>query len=189
MMYYKIIDGQEVFNNGTSLKINGRWTSNPTPEMYEAEGWMPYTPPPFVPQPQDEPDFYDVVEAVKRMLSTDTDSLTDEEAIEVAALYPTWHSRLESGEKCKLNERLWDDGKLWKVITEHTPQADWRPADAVSLFVEVSIEEWPEIPEVIPSTAPWMKGQKGTWKGQHYICNMDNCVWNPEQHPAAWEIA
>lgn len=187
MMYYKIIDGQEVFNNGTSLKINGRWTSNPAPETYEAEGWMPYTPPPFVPQPQDEPDYEQVVEAVKKMFSTDTEELSDEEALDVAALYPTWHSKI--GQQVTAGERLWDDGKLWKVIQPHTVQDDWRPDVAVSLYVEVSIEEWPEIPEAIPSTAPWMAGQKGTWKGQHYICNMDNCVWNPDQYPQAWDIA
>lgn len=187
MMYYKIIDGQEVFNNGTSLKINGRWTSNPTPEMYEAEGWMPYTPPPFVPQPQDEPDYYDVMEAVKKILSSETEEMSDEDALAVAALYPTWRSKI--GQQVAVGERLWDDGKLWKAIQPHTVQEDWRPADTPALFVEVSIEEWPEIPEVIPSTAPWMAGQKGTWKGQHYICNMDNCVWNPDQYPQAWNLA
>ena len=139
MLYYKIIDGQEVISTCTSLKIDGRWVSNPTEEQIFADGWQVYTPPPFVPQPQDEPDYELVVEAVKKMFSTDTGELSDEEALEVAALYPTWHSKLESGEDCVLNERLWDDGKLWKVIQPHTPQADWRPADAVSLFVEVSI--------------------------------------------------
>lgn len=55
-----------------------------------------------------------------------------------------------------------------------------------ALWKEVSIDEWPEIPENIPSTAPWMKGDKGTWKGEHYICDMDNCVWNPDVLPSAW---
>lgn len=190
MLYYKIINDQEVLSDCKTLHTSdGRDISNPTTEMILAEGWQVYTPPPVIPVPQEEPDYYDVIEAVKKMLSTDADGLSDEEALEVAALYPTWHSKLESGEMCKLHERLWYDGKLWKVLTEHRPQADWNPRDAVSLFVEVSIEEWPEIPEAIPSTAPWMAGQKGTWKGQHYICNMDNCVWNPDQYPQAWDLA
>lgn len=187
MLYYKIIDDQEVISQCRSLKIEGRWVSNPTEEQIFADGWQVYTPPPFVPQPQDEPDYEQVVEAVKKMFSTDTDTLSDEEALDVAALYPTWRSKI--GEAVAVGTRLWDDGKLWKVIQPHTVQENWRPADAVSLFVEVSIEEWPEIPEVIPSTAPWMAGQKGTWKGQRYICNMDNCVWNPDQYPQAWDIA
>lgn len=187
MLYYKIIDGEEVISVCDALLINGRWVSNPSEEMILADGWLPYTPPPVIPEPQEEPDYYEVIEAVKKMLSTNAEELTDEDALDVAALYPTWHSKI--GQQVALGTRLWDDGKLWKVIQPHTVQEDWRPADAVSLFVEVSIEEWPEIPEAIPSTAPWMKGQKGTWKGQHYICNMDNCVWNPDQYPQAWDIA
>lgn len=187
MLYYKIIDDQEVISQCKSLKIDGRWVSNPTQEQIFADGWQVYTPPPFVPQPQDEPDYEQVVEAVKKMFSTDTEEMSDEDALDVAALYPTWHSQI--GKQVSAGTRLWDDGKLWKVIQPHTIQEDWRPADTPALFVEVSIEEWPEIPEVIPSTAPWMAGQKGTWKGQHYICNMDNCVWNPDQYPQAWDLA
>ena len=187
MLYYKEVDGQIILSACTSLKIDGRWVSNPTEEQIFADGWSVYTPPPVIPSPQNEPDYEDVVEAIKKMLSTDADELSDEEALEVAALYLTWHSQI--GRQVAAGTRLWDDGKLWKVIQHHTVQEDWRPADTPALFVEVSIEEWPEIPEVIPSTAPWMSGQKGTWKGQHYICNMDNCVWNPDQYPQAWDIA
>ena len=189
MLYYKIIAGQEVKSPCTSLRINGRWVSNPTEEMIFADGWQVYVPPPFVPAPQEEPDYDQVVQAVKKMFSTETEELSDEEALEVAALFRTWHSKLESGEDCRLNERLWYDGDLWKVLQPHTPQSDWNPRDAVSLFTRVSIEEWPEIPENIPAEAPWMAGQKGTWQGQHYICKIDNCVWNPIQYPAAWELA
>jgi hypothetical protein len=185
-LYHKIVDGQEVFNNGTSLKINGRWVSNPTPEMYEQEGWSVFVRPTPVPVPQDEPDYEQVVEAIKRMLSTDTEELSDEDALEVAALYRTWFSQI--GKEVAVGTRLWDDGKLWKVIQPHTVQDNWRPENTPALFVEVSIEEWPPIPENIPAENPWMAGQKGTWKGQHYICNIDNCVWNPDVYPQAWQL-
>ena len=186
MLYYKIINGQEVFNPDSSLKVNGRWISNPSPEIFAENGWQPYTPPPVIPSPQEEPDYEQVLEAVKKMLSTEVNELSDVEALEIAALYQTWRSKLESGEDCVLNERLWYDGKLWKVSQPHTPQEDWNPRDAVSLFAKVSIEEWPEIPENIPAEAPWMAGRKGTWHGRHYICQIDNCVWSPDQYPAAW---
>ena len=187
MLYYKIIDERTVISQCRTLHTAEGWISNPTEEQIFADGWQVYVPPPFVPQPQDEPDYYEVMEAVKKILSSETEEMSDEDALAIAALYPTWHSKI--GQQVAVGTRLWDDGKLWKVIQPHTVQEDWRPADAVSLFVEVSIEEWPPIPEVIPSTAPWMAGQKGTWKGLHYICNMDNCVWNPDQYPQAWNLA
>jgi len=177
MLYYKIIDGQEVISACTSLKIDGRWVSNPTEEMILADGWLPYTPPAPVPIPQDEPDYFDVVEAVKKMFSTDTEELTDEEALEVAALYPTWHSKI--GEEVAVGARLWDDGKLWKVIQAHTVQENWRPADAVSLFVEVSIEEWPAWKQPTGSTDAYMAGAKVTHNEKHWISDVDYNSWEP----------
>ena len=127
------------------------------------------------------------------MLSSSTEELSDEDALNVAALFPTWSSKLPKdgelqGEPVVAGDRLWDDGKLWKVVQPHNVMPNWRPADTPALFVEVSIVEWPEIPENIPSTAPWMAGDKGTWQGQHYICQINNTVHNPSQYPAAWQL-
>ena len=177
MLYYKIIDDHEVISQCKTLKIDGRWVSNPTEEMILADGWLPYTPPPFVPQPQDEPDYEQVVEAVKKMFSTDTDELTDEEALDVAALYPTWRSKI--GEQVAAGTRLWDDGKLWKVIQPHTVQEDWRPADAVSLFVEVSIEEWPDWRQPQGAHDAYNAGDKCTHADKHWISNVDGNIWEP----------
>lgn len=183
MMYYKIINDRQVLSTCKSIRTANGVISKPTAEQIAAEGWLPYTPP-YVPEVT--PALSEVMEAVKKILSTETSELSDEDALNVAALYPTWSSLL--GESVTAGTRVWDDGKLWKVIQPHTFQANWRPADTPALFVEVSIEEWPKIPENIPSTAPWMAGDKGTWQGQHYICKQNNCTWNPDQYPAAWEL-
>lgn len=106
----------------------------------------------------------------------------DEAALESIDLFPKW----EAGIYVTTGERYRYDGKLYRVIQSHTTQADWTPDIVPALFAVVSIEEWPEIPEVITAESPWMKGDKGTWKGKHYICQMDNCVWNPDTYPAAW---
>lgn len=185
-MYYKEIAGRTVFSTCKTIQLeDGSWVSNPTMEQIAAEGWQVYVPPVV---PQVTPDTEAVMEAVKKMLSSATDELTDQEALEVAALFPTWKSKLDEGKEVPAGERLWYDGKLYKVIQTHTASNLWTPDHTPALYTEVSIEEWPEIPEVIPSEAPWMKGDKGTWKGQHYICQMDNTVWNPDAYPAAWEL-
>ena len=188
-LYIKYIGGEPVISYCTSLYIDGHWVSNPTQEQIFADGWSIYTPPepqPYVPEPQDTPYESDTLEAIKKMFASQVEDMTDEEALAVAELFPTWHSKL--GQQVAKDERLWDDGKLWKVLQPHTVSAEWRPKDAVSLFVEVSVEEWPEIPENIPAENAWMQGDKGTWHGQHYISLIDNNVWNPDQHPAAWQL-
>lgn len=177
-----------MFSTCKSIQTNeGFWISNPTEEQIASAGWLPFIPPVVPPEPELEPDLTAEMEAVKRMFSTQTEELSDEDALEVAALFPTWASKI--GAEVAVDERLWYNGKLYKVVQAHTTQADWTPDNTPALYVEVSVVEWPEIPENIPSTAPWMKGDKGTWKGQHYICQLDNCTWNPDQYPAAWKDA
>lgn len=190
MLYYKIINDKTVISDCKTLYIESEnsWVSNPSQEQIFHEGWQVYTPPPT--PPQTEPYDSEVIAAVKKMLSSSVESLTDEEALEVAALYPTWASKI--GKEVYAGEhadRLWYNEKLYKVLQQHIVSEEWTPDTAVSLYVEVSVEEWPEIPENISAENPWMSGDKGTWKGQHYICRMDNCVWNPDQYPAAWSIA
>lgn len=113
------------------------------------------------------------------------EDVEDKIALHMVDFFQTWESKI--GKLVSKDERLSYKEKLYKVLQPHTVQSDWTPDTAVSLYVEVSIEEWPEIPEYITAESAWMKGQKGTWKGEHYICNMDNCVWNPEQLPSAWD--
>lgn len=187
-MYYKIINDRTVFSDCKSLFVESEncWVSNPPEELIFQEGWQVYVPPVVPPQPQTEPYETDIVEAVKKMLASSVEELSDEEALDVAALFATWASKI--GQSVTTGERLWYDTKLYKVIQPHTVQEEWTPDITPALYVEVSIEEWPEIPEVITAENAFMSGDKGTWKGQHYICQMDNCVWNPDQYPAAWQL-
>lgn len=54
------------------------------------------------------------------MLKKDIDVLSDEEALSVAALYPTWIEKI--GQDLIVGDRLWYDGSLYKVIQAHTAQ-------------------------------------------------------------------
>ena len=186
MLYYKIIAGEIVIHDDKTLKTeDGRCISDPTPETFEADGWLPYNPPPFVPKPQDEPTYHMIAEAVKKIFSTDTEEMSDEDALEVAALFPTWSSKLNKedpsmpGEQVTAGERLWDDGKLWKVLNTHNVQVDWRPADAVSLFVEVSIEEWPEWRQPLGAQDAYRLGAQVSHNDLHWISEIDYNTYEP----------
>ncbi|MBR6270159.1 MAG: hypothetical protein IKR30_06295 [Bacteroidales bacterium] len=187
MIYTKTINGQPKFSNCKTIQANdGSWICNPTAEQIAAAGWVEFTPPPVTPAPNLEPDYMQVIEALKTKLAPDIENLTDEEALSIAALYQTWASML--GKNVPRGMRLWYNEKLYKVLQAHTVSSQWTPDHTPALYAEVSIEEWPPIPENIPSTAPWMAGDKGTWQGQHYICKINNTVHNPSQYPAAWEL-
>ena len=102
---------------------------------------------------------------------------TDEQALSVPVLYPTWRSGVEypSGKRVLYN------AVLYKVLQAHTSQDDWTPDTAVSLFAKVlipdpgTISPW-EQPE---STNPYMAGDKVTHNGKTWVSDIDNNVWEP----------
>lgn len=185
-MYYKIINDRMVFSDCKTIQLdNGQWISNPDSTTIAAAGWLPYTPPPVVPIPQTEPDYDAILQAVKTMLASSTEDLSDEDALEVAALFPTWASKI--GEQVTVGERLWYDGKLYKVIQSHIEQEDWKPDITTSLYVEVSIEEWPEWVQPTGAHDAYNTGDKVTFENKHYISLIDNNIWSPATYPAGWQ--
>lgn len=124
--------------------------------------------------------------AFRRKIERAAESQSYENALDSIELFQHWEELI--GTAVQSGKRVQDGGKLYECIQSHTPQVGWNPSLTPALWKEVSLDEWPEIPENIPSTAPWMSGDKGTWQGQHYICTLDNCVWNPSQLPSAWQL-
>lgn len=107
---------------------------------------------------------------------------SDEAALENIYLYPEWKVGIDA-----IKDKRYRYGDtLYKCVQAHTTQSDWTPDVTPALWVVVSLDEWPEIPENIPAENPFMQGDKGTWKGEHYICQIDQCVWNPDQYAQAW---
>lgn len=109
---------------------------------------------------------------------------SDEAALENIYLYPSWQSDLT----VSIGERYRYGDTLYKCVQAHTTQGDWTPDMTPALWSEVSIDEWPEIVIPIPSTNPYMSGDKVTYNGSHYICQIDNCVWTPDEYPSGWQL-
>ena len=185
-MYYKIINDRMVLSTCRVITLDGHDISNPTDEQIAIAGWQVYVPPIVPPQPETEPGLAEVMEAVKKMLSTPASELSDEDALAVAALYPTWASKI--GEQVNVGERLWYDGKLYKVVQPHTATDLWVPDHNPALYTEISIVEWPEWVQPTGAQDAYNTGDKVTFEGAHYICKMDNCTWSPSAYPAAWEL-
>lgn len=185
-MYYKIINNRTVFSNCKTIQTNnGTWISNPTAEQIADAGWQVYTPPPVVPTPEEEPGYDQVMEAVKKMLKSSADELSDEDALDVAALFPTWISKI--GTSVSVGDRLWYDGKLYKVVQAHTAQSDWTPDVTPALFTEVSIEEFPEWKQPTGAQDAYNAGDRVSYKGKHWESLIDGNIWAPDAYPAGWK--
>lgn len=187
MLYIKTIAGREVISDCKTILLDydhpelgltaGQWVSNPSQELVFDEGWEEYVPPVVPPEPQTDPSMDEVMEAVKKMLSPSIESLTDEEALAVAALYPTFVSKI--GEQVNTGERLWWDERLWKVLQPHTVQDNWTPDTATSLYVEVSIEEWPEWVQPLGAQDAYPIEAHVSHNGGHWESEIDNNVYEP----------
>ena len=48
-------------------------------------------------------------------------------------------------------------------------------------------DEWPEYVQPTGAHDAYKTGDKVTYNGKRYICQMDGCVWDPDTYPDAWE--
>lgn len=127
------------------------------------------------------------LEEAKKILAdlvTLRESATDEQALAAPSLYPAWRAGVEY----KVGTRVLYNDILYKVLIDHTSQADWTPDAAPSLFAKVLIPDADVIPEweQPDSTNPYMKDDKVTHDGKTWVSTVDNNVWKPGEY--GWEV-
>ena len=114
-------------------------------------------------------------------------SLSDESAAAAVELFGRW----KEGVPYKRDNRVSYGGILYKVLQDHTSQADWTPDVSPSLFAKVLIPDPGEVPvwEQPDSTNPYMKGDRvhfPTLNDPIYESLIDNNVWSPATYPQGW---
>lgn len=125
--------------------------------------------------------------AFRAQIDTLIATLDDETAIEHIILFPSWDTK----DEYKTGERIRYQNVLYKVLQDHTAQADWAPDVAPSLFARVLNEtEDGSIPEWVQpdSTNAYMTGDHVMFEGMEYVSLIDNNTWSPADYPAGWEL-
>lgn len=121
--------------------------------------------------------YYENALKLKSNINTAAKNLTDEVALSVIDLYPSWETNFQYN----MGDRIQYDCNLYKCLTSHTSQDTWTPTDAPSLWTKVLIPD----PDVIPgweqpdSTNPYGNGDKVTHNGKTWVSNVDGNVWEP----------
>ena len=120
---------------------------------------------------------------VKMAENGDIDEIT---ASENANLFLEW----VEGVNYKANTLLQYEGLLYRVLQEHTSQADWTPDKTTSLYKVLGINENGiiEWAQPISSADAYMAGDEVMFNGIHYRSLIDNNVWSPEAYPQGWEV-
>lgn len=102
----------------------------------------------------------------------------DETALTGIALYPVW----SSGISVSVNDRYQYNNKLYKCVQAHTTQADWTPDKTPALWVEVSLDEFPEWKQPAGAHDAYGKGDKVKHNGKKWESTADANVWEPGVH-------
>ena len=114
------------------------------------------------------------------------ESATDDQALEMRPLYSEWQTGVEYTKGAYLQY----NSILYRVLQDHTSQADWTPDKAVSLYVNVADPQDPYPPFKKPTGAhdAYSKGDGITFEEKHYRSKIDGNVYSPAEYPAGWEI-
>ena len=119
----------------------------------------------------------------RRFIEAMSVNATDEEALSNIEAFPLW----EVGKSYEKDYRVRYNDTLYKVLQNHTSQSDWTPDVAVSLFVKVSLDEFPEWVQPTGSQDAYSRGDKVTFEGKHYESLIDGNVWSPSAYPQGWK--
>lgn len=112
---------------------------------------------------------------LRRMIEANAETMTDERALEAVELFPRWVSDTIYA----VDERISYEGTLYKCLQMHTSQPDWTPDKAVSLWVRVTIEEWPEWVQPTGATDAYELGAKVSHNEKHWISDIPANVYEP----------
>ena len=129
-------------------------------------------------------------EQFRRAVQMFAKSLTDEEAMEIACVYPSYHI----GKAYAVNDLFIygvnsvGDPQLYRVLQAHTSQEDWPPDSTAALYKAVGIAPsgYPEWSQPVGATDAYKKGDIVSYNSKLYICTSDNNVYAPDVY--GWEV-
>ena len=119
-------------------------------------------------------------------------TLTDEQALEVATVYPAW----ESG-KAYAQDDLFTygvngvgDPQLYRVAQGHTSQADWLPVDNPALYTAIGLtsEGYPVWSQPTGAHDAYNIGDVVDHGGTLYISNIDGNTTEPGTDDRWWSV-
>lgn len=123
-------------------------------------------------------------------MSVQSANLPDDQAMEVADLYPEWVAMKAYAvdEIVKYGVNADGETQLYKVIQAHTSQEDWKPDVTASLykaigFTDDGVSIWTQ---PLGSHDAYMTGDVVSFEDQLWISTVDGNVWQPGVY--GWEL-
>lgn len=120
--------------------------------------------------------YMDEAKAMRASIAGLAEGASDEKIIDNKSAFPFWNG---GGVAYKRGDIVQYLDKVYRVLLDHVSQLDWTPIVAVSLFVEISLDEFPEWREPIGAHDAYKKGAKCSHNEKHWISDYDGNNWEP----------
>ena len=131
-------------------------------------------------------------EQLRRALQMFAVTLTDDQAMEVATVYPVWESgkTYPAGTILRHGQNGVGDPQLYRVVQEHTSQADWLPEATGALYTAIGLtsDGYPIWSQPTGAHDAYNAGDIVEYNGILYKSLMDGNVYIPDAYPAGWEV-
>ena len=131
-------------------------------------------------------------EQLRRALQMVSAGLTDEQAMEVAAIYDPWvvNKAYAVGDLVTFGENSVGDPQLYRVAQAHTSQAAWMPNATPALYTAIGLDAsgYPVWSQPTGAHDAYNAGDVVNYNGSLYRSLVDGNVYAPDTYPAGWEV-
>lgn len=133
-----------------------------------------------------------IAEQFRKALQMFATSLPDEKAMEVATVFDAWevNKSYTTGEFFTYGVNGVGDPQLYKVVQDHTSQADWLPNITASLYTAVGLDDagYPVWSQPTGAHDAYNIGDVVDYNGTLYQSLIDGNIYSPEVYPNGWTI-
>ena len=130
-------------------------------------------------------------EAIREAMDIAGATLDDEQALICVRLYRPWGVRREysAGDFLTFGTNSVGDPQLFKVVQNHTSQANWLPDATPSLYVAIGLDDegYPVWAQPTGAHDAYNRGDIVNYNGVLYRSLIDGNTYSPDAYPAGWE--
>lgn len=134
-----------------------------------------------------------MAEQLRMALQMFAQSLSDEDAMEVATVFPKYEvgKAYKQGEMFTFGENEVGDAQLYRVAQAHTSAAEWLPNENPALYTPIGLnaEGHPVWSRPTGAHDAYNIGDIVDYNGTLYKSLINGNTYSPEEYPAGWEVA
>lgn len=131
-------------------------------------------------------------EQLRRALQMFVQTLTEEQAMEVATVFPAYKVGKDyaAGERFTYGTNAVGDPQLYSVAQAHTSAAEWLPDATPALYTPIGLNAsgYPVWAQPTGAHDAYNMGDIVDYNGTLYKSLINGNVYSPEAYPQGWEI-